>query len=54
MEQEIKATVNGWNITRTVGTKFPFYITVKYFERGGKQFYSFKTLKAAKEFAAKL
>lgn len=50
MTQEIKATVNNINITRTVGTKFPYYISIRE-GKGWKEFYTFKTLKAAKEFA---
>lgn len=50
MEREIKAIVNGIEITRTVGTRFPYYISLRE-GKGWKEFHTFTTLKAAKAFA---
>lgn len=49
MEKEIKATINGIDIFRWAGTKFPYYIVVKEDEMY-RQMYSFKTCKEAKLF----
>ena len=50
MKQEVKAIINGIEITRTVGTKFPYYITLRE-GKGWKEFHTFKTCKEAKQFA---
>lgn len=46
-------TVNGIEIIRRIGTKFPYFINIKGDIRNdwNCEFYSFKTCKAAAEFA---
>lgn len=46
-------TVNGIEIIRRIGTKFPYFINIKGDLRNewGGEFHSFKTCKAAVEFA---
>lgn len=50
MAQELIKTVNGIQITRTVGTKFPYFISLRE-GNGYKEFHSFKTRKEAIAFA---
>ena len=50
MKIEIVKTVNGIDITRYEGTKFPYYISLRE-GKGWKEFFTFKTRKEAIEFA---
>lgn len=53
MTQEIITIINNIPITRTVGTKFPYYVTIRE-DKGFKEFASFKTCKSAKAFVASI
>ena len=48
MEETVK-TVKGIAITRTKGTRGYYYVTTKE-GKGWKEFYTFRTIKAAAEF----
>ena len=50
MKIEIVKTVNGIDITRYEGTKFPYYISLRE-GKGWKEIFTFKTRKEAIEFA---
>lgn len=56
MSYETIKTVNGIEIFRAIGTKFPYYINNKGDKRTGApcSYYTFKTCKAAAAFAATL
>lgn len=53
---EVVKTVKGQDIIRRIGTKFPYFIVVSGNPFNGEcgSFHSFKTCKAAAEFADKL
>lgn len=46
---ETVATVNGYNITRMVGTRGHYTVTTRVFKGGNSQFITFRTQKAARE-----
>lgn len=50
---EVVKVVNGYEITRMVGMRAPYYISIRE-GKGWREFHSFKTLKAAAAFAASL
>jgi hypothetical protein len=55
MTYETIKTINGIDILRVKGTKFPYIINIKGDVRDGeawKEFFTFKTRKAAVEFAS--
>ena len=49
MNTETVATVNGYNITRMVGTRGHYTVITRVFKGGNYQFITFRTQKAARE-----
>jgi hypothetical protein len=51
---EVVKVVNGYEITRTKGTKGFYYVTLKEWDNGNRKYCTFRTIKAAAEFCETL
>ena len=49
---EVVKTVKGYNITRMIGTKGAYHVTIRE-GKGFREFHTFRTIKAAAEFIEK-